>query len=169
MKQKFALSPCPVSSLCWLVSRSSLRERHLTRSPRQSCMHVTRSFGVAYSICILGGEVAWSRAERPHLRLRRIFVFAGVRASFFRGGLLRRRGLSAAGHRLGPPVVRRCLPRQTFVPFFRFCRRKRTCQRKRTSTDKPLERTYGARTGSELHRLIFEPILLQKLNKCNAY
>ena len=57
-------------------------------------MHVTRSFGVAYSICILGGEVAWSRAERPHLRLRRIFVFAGVRASFFRGGLLRRRGLS---------------------------------------------------------------------------
>ena len=30
MKQKFALSPCPVSSLCWLVSRSSLRERHLS-------------------------------------------------------------------------------------------------------------------------------------------
>jgi len=48
-------------------------------------------------------------------------------------------------------------------------KRKRTCQRKRTSTDKPLERTYGARPGSELHRLIFEPVLLQKLIKCNAY
>ena len=35
VKQKFALSPCPVSSLCWLVSRSSLRELHLTRSPRR--------------------------------------------------------------------------------------------------------------------------------------
>ena len=48
-------------------------------------------------------------------------------------------------------------------------KRKRTCQRKRTSTDKPLERTYGARPGSELHKLIFEPILLQELITCNAY
>ena len=29
VKQKFASRHCPISSLCWLVSRSSLRERHL--------------------------------------------------------------------------------------------------------------------------------------------
>ena len=40
---------------------------------------------------------------------------------------------------------------------------------KRTSTDKPMGRTYGARPGSELHRLIFEQILLKELIKCNAY
>ena len=41
MKQKFASRPCPVSSLCWLVSRSSLRERHLARSPKQIFMAVS--------------------------------------------------------------------------------------------------------------------------------